>query len=58
MLSYHLKEKKAFIHSDLKFVTNLLSIEGKLYIPFRKKIYVLDDLKGKFKINKELKEDD
>lgn len=58
VLSYHLKVKKAFIHSDLKFVTNLLSIEGKLYIPFRKKIYVLDDLKGKFKINKELKEDD
>lgn len=58
VISYDFKQKKAFIHSDLKFVTNLLDIENKLYIPFRKTVYTLEDESGKLKINKELIESD
>jgi hypothetical protein len=58
VVSYDFKSKKAFVHTDLKFVTNLISIEDKLYVPYRKKVYVLDDEQGKFKINKELVESD
>jgi len=58
VISYNMKEKKAYVHSDLKFVTSLLQIEEKLYIPFRKKVFLLDGKDGKLKLKKELVERD
>ncbi|OIQ16701.1 MAG: hypothetical protein BM556_13640 [Bacteriovorax sp. MedPE-SWde] len=58
LISYKFSDKKAYIHSDLKFVTNAMPIENEIYIPFRKKIYTLKDKEGKFVINKELVEKD
>jgi hypothetical protein len=57
LLSVSIKEKKAFVHSDLKFVTATNVINGEVLIPYRRKIFHIKGKDNKYIINKELKEE-
>lgn len=56
LFMFDLAQKKAYIISDLDFVTNYFKFEDNIYIPFRRSIYATQDKEKNWLISKEFKE--
>lgn len=57
LIRFNIKDKKSYIHSDLKFTRNYVTISGDILITFRDKVYYIRNKLGEFSINRELVEE-